>query len=426
MAGITDKEVRALVLNAQREGKTRTQADGLIPGLTLTASKAGTASWVLRYRIGGKQKECTIGQFPTWGAADARAKAKELRQSADSGIDVAVEKQIAKQTTAQAWTVNDLWDSYFEKATKDGLAPHTLNQKRGRYERYIKPAIGNFPATSIKPENIVHTVLKCSAGGASIPRIVLIDLSQMFFHAVARAVCSSNPCRDVRAEAVTGKPPKPDEGIALSAQELAAFLPALKTIPRQYDLAIRLMLLTGVRVGVMTLATWGEFDFDAGVWAIPHEHRKNRKHTTGAFEIHLPAEAVEWLRELHYLAAGDARVLPVENRRASIEPHARGKRNVIGIWLDRLHANGEGWRRITPHDLRRTCRTALSELRIDEATAEKYLDHASGVLQAKYDKWQQCPERYAASEKLLQFLSRCEHGEEVGNVVSLYGNRTTA
>ena len=30
-------------------------------GLTFTLSKSGTASWVLRYRFGGKQREVTIG-----------------------------------------------------------------------------------------------------------------------------------------------------------------------------------------------------------------------------------------------------------------------------------------------------------------------------------------------------------------------------
>ena len=60
MAGITDKEVRALIAKAKREGRTATQADGYIPGLTLTASKAGTASWVVRYRTAGKQKEVSF------------------------------------------------------------------------------------------------------------------------------------------------------------------------------------------------------------------------------------------------------------------------------------------------------------------------------------------------------------------------------
>ncbi|MBK8317959.1 MAG: DUF4102 domain-containing protein [Betaproteobacteria bacterium] len=76
MAGITDKEVRALIAKAKASGKVATQADGMVPGLTLTASKTGVGSWVLRYRTGGKQKETTIGKFPAWGAADAREKAR--------------------------------------------------------------------------------------------------------------------------------------------------------------------------------------------------------------------------------------------------------------------------------------------------------------------------------------------------------------
>ena len=44
----------------------------------------------------------------------------------------------------------------------------------------------------------------------------------------------------------------------------------------------QLILLTGVRVGTITEAKISEFDLEAGVWAVPHERRKNRKHTEGA------------------------------------------------------------------------------------------------------------------------------------------------
>jgi len=418
MAGITDKEVRALIANAQKEGKTLTQADGMIAGLTFTASKAGTGAWVLRYRIAGKQKEYTIGKFPVWGIADARKKAGELKRAADDGADVAVLKKQAKQAAMQAWTINDLAESYFEKIGKD-LAPHTLSQRKRIFEKYIKPSIGTFPIALVKPENVVHVLDKCKSAGHTIPRHVLVALSQMFFYGVARAVCSSNPCRDVRADSVTGKPPAPNHGTALTEKQLTAFLPALKTIPRPYDLTIRLMLLTGVRVGVITSATWSEFDLAAGIWSIPHDHRKNRKHTSGPFEIKLPSEAIDWLKELHFMAAGDVHVLPSETRRVSVKPHALGKRNTIGNWLDRMHANSEGWPRITPHDLRRTCKTSLSANGIEDRLGEMYLDHATGLLKSTYDKWQKCPERYVASEKLLRFLNSCEHGQKINNVVPL-------
>ncbi len=95
MAGITDVEVRALIAKAKAPGP-ETKTDGTIPGLTLTVSKTGLGSWVLRYyAVGGKRKEMTIGQYPAWGANAARAEASELRRGVDQGVDVATEKQMA-------------------------------------------------------------------------------------------------------------------------------------------------------------------------------------------------------------------------------------------------------------------------------------------------------------------------------------------
>lgn len=76
MAGITDKEVKSLITRAQREGKAQYKRNG--SGLTVSASKTGIAAWYLRYRIGGKQKEITIGQYPEWGLPTPERKAKAL------------------------------------------------------------------------------------------------------------------------------------------------------------------------------------------------------------------------------------------------------------------------------------------------------------------------------------------------------------
>ncbi len=45
MATLSDKAIHALIARAQREGKTLTQAEGSIPGLTLTASKTREGPW---------------------------------------------------------------------------------------------------------------------------------------------------------------------------------------------------------------------------------------------------------------------------------------------------------------------------------------------------------------------------------------------
>lgn len=124
MAGITDKEARALLAKGQQSGKRTTLADGSVPGLTLIAMPSGIGSWRLRYYAGSKQKEVAIGQYPTWSIADARAKAKELRRAVDDGADVALEKQKKKQEALAAITVDKLAAEYFEKMEK-GMAMKT-------------------------------------------------------------------------------------------------------------------------------------------------------------------------------------------------------------------------------------------------------------------------------------------------------------
>lgn len=418
MAGITDKEVRSLIARAEKDGKKLTQADGSIPGLTLVASASGTGSWRLRYYAGPKQKEATIGQYPAWGIAEARERAKELRRAVDDGVDVAMEKQRRKQEAAAAATVDELAKVYFEKAEKE-LSPHTFGQRKSIHERFVSPNIGAYRADSITPALIVDVIKKSLAAGKTLPNITLTHCSLIFAHAVGNAVRESNPCRDLKLSAIVGKQDAPKQRTALTATELAAFLSALATIPRQYALAIRVLLLTGVRVGTLSEAKTDEFDLDAGLWSIPHARRKNRRHTSGPFVIPLPLVAVEWVRELIQLADGDEYLLPVESRRHSDARNPMSKRTTIGDWLDKMRGAGADWRRVTPHDLRSTCKSWLSELRIDYETRQRYLDHALEGMDAVYDKADFIGHRRAAADKWLGFLNDADAGRELATVIKL-------
>lgn len=419
MAGISDKEARALAGKAKAAGRTITQADGTVPGLTLSASKAGNTSWMLRYRTGGKQKETTIGQYPVWSIAAARERAKELRREVDQGVDVAVEKKRQKLEAAEAVTVDGLADAYFERAEKE-LHPHTFKQRRSIHDRFVSPVMGSLPAKSVKPVDVAEVVKKSQGGGKTLPNITLTHCSLIFAHAVGNGLRETNPCRDLKLSAIIGQQPAPKQRTALNADELAAFLKALATIPRPYALALRLILLTGVRVGTLTEARVAEFNTDTGLWSVPWERRKNRRHTQGPFVIPLPAEANEWVKELLKLADRNAYLLPVESRRHTTTRNSMSKRITLSDWMDRMHqAGGGAWRRITPHDLRSTCKSWLSALRVDYEIRQRYLDHALGGMDAIYDKADYLAHRRAAAEKWLQFLNDCEGGQEAAKVIKL-------
>jgi integrase len=428
MAGITDKEVRALIAKAQREGKAQYQAEGTVPGLTISASKTGIASWYIRYRLLGKQKERTIGQYPAWGAAEAREKAKELRREIDGGVDVAVEKQRQKQEALLAITVDMLAAEYFQKAEKGmtlktGMRPHTFKQRKSIHERYVSPLIGRFEASTITPAQVVNVVKRAEAGGKTLPDITLTHCNLIFAHAIGNGACAANPCRDLKLSAIVGPQEPPKQRIALGAEDLGAFLRELHRMPRPYELTTRLMLLTGVRINTIAEATISEFKPDFAVWEVPHERRKNRRHTTGPFVIPLPAQAVEWVRELIKLADGNEYILPVNPIRGAGVRNPLSKRTTIAGWIDRVRTESGGtWQRITPHDLRSTCKTWLSELRVDYETRQRYLDHSlDSTVDNIYDKADYREYRLAAANKWLAFLNDLEAGKVQENVIRLPG-----
>lgn len=428
MAGITDKEVRSLIAKAKSDGRTMTQADGTIPGLTVTVSKTGMAAWVLRYYALGKRKETTIGQYPTWGIAEAREKAKKLRMQVDDGVDVAAEKQRRKQEALAAITVDMLAAEYFQKAEKGmalktGMRPHTFKQRKSIHERFISPLIGRFEASTITPAQVVNVVKKAEAGGKTLPDITLTHCNLIFAHGIGNGACTVNPCRDLKLSAIVGPQEPPKQRIALGAEELGAFLRELHRMPRPYELAVRLMLLTGVRINTIAEATVSEFKPDFAVWEVPHERRKNRRHTTGPFVIPLPAVAVECVRELLKLADRDEYLLPVNPIRGAGVRNPLSKRTTIAGWIDRVRTESGGtWRRITPHDLRSTCKSWLSELRVDYETRQRYLDHSlDSTVDQIYDKADYREHRLAAANKWLAFLNDLEAGKVAENVIKLPG-----
>ena len=54
-------------------------------GARITA--AGAISFVLNYRVAGRERRLTIGRYPAWLVERARKEAKDLRQKADTGND---------------------------------------------------------------------------------------------------------------------------------------------------------------------------------------------------------------------------------------------------------------------------------------------------------------------------------------------------
>lgn len=415
MGRITDVQIRHWI----KAGAPVAKAQGEVPGLTFTLSAGGTASWVLRYRFGGKPRELTLGRYPEFSIVNAKTEAMAARLRIQQGVDVAREKQQANVSRAAAQTFRELALDYMEKAFPS-LAENTVKQRRLHINRRILPKIGGIAAREVTPADVVSIIEKVGKDSISVAELVFTAISEISKHGIARHVLTSNPCHGISVTAICGRAEPKRQRINLNENELRAVLPALTGIGKENALAVKIQLATCVRISELAMAKWEHIDFEKREWFIPDANVKTRND----FTVPLTDPVIEWFKELQPLACGSAYVLPARN---SIRRKARGgdthyAPRALNAMLDKLCKKlGDKTRRFTPHDLRSTARSHLGALGIDVLVAERCLNHSLGGLVAVYDRHDYMTERRDALELWTSFITACESGKpwqrDSGNVI---------
>ena len=403
MGTLTDIQIR----NWIRARAPVAKSDG--DGLTFTLSAGGTASWVLRYRLHGKQRELTLGRYPDTTLSDARKLATAKRAAVQQGTDVAREKQKSIQEATHAWTFKRLAEDYLTRAANN-LSALTINSRRQQLRDYVLGRIGHLPAKEVAPSDIVDIVERSGHKSLHVARLVLIAIREIYAHGVARHVVQANPCAHIQAKAIIGAPPSRRARIMLSDDELGAMLPALPGIGRSNELAVKVLLATCTRIGELTRAEWSHIDFERKEWTIPAEHAKNGKQ----FVIPLTNQTAEWFMELKRLAFNSKYVLPIRIRQNGREGDAPMEATSLNAAINRMcETLGDKCRRFTPHDLRSTARSHLAVLGVDVLIAERCLNHSLGGLVAIYDKHDYMAERRKALTLWSNKIRAIERGVQL-------------
>jgi integrase len=150
---------------------------------------------------------------------------------------------------------------------------------------------------------------------------------------------------------------------------------------------LQMLLLFGQRRSETSLMRWADVDLEAGEWRIPAEVTKSGR----LHRVPLPPAAVAILRGL-----------PRQARSPYVFP---GRHGAMTGWSKRLpriyaataKASMAPW---TPHDLRRTMRSGLGRLGVDQTIAELLLNHAiSGELRQIYDREEYVQARFEAAKR---------------------------
>lgn len=102
---VTDKTLRA----GLRAGPVdRGIGGGLTFIASATSAAKGAASWRLRYRFGGANKEKVLRRYPDLSLKDARVAARRDQAQVQRGTDVAAAKRVARRYSQERHTVESL------------------------------------------------------------------------------------------------------------------------------------------------------------------------------------------------------------------------------------------------------------------------------------------------------------------------------
>lgn len=284
---ITDKLVRELTSPASGNHVTY---DEDLSGFGIRITAAGAKSFVLNYRVAGRERRLTIGRYPAWSVEAARREAKRLRQEVDKGHD-----PLAKRTTERrAPTMGDLCDRYISDYLPKKREASAKDDK-AMIAGIIRPRLGAEKVERIRHSTIddLHRSLKATPYRAN--RVAAL-LSKMFSLAIKWEMRADNPAKGVERNQEVKRERY------LSPAEITTLTDALAAYKSQTAAnVVRLLLLTGARRGEVLKAEWAQFDLEAGVWTKPASTTKQKK----LHRVPLSDGALALLARIHGAAPQD-------------------------------------------------------------------------------------------------------------------------
>lgn len=303
MSGLCDLDCR----NAKPKDKAYRLHDS--SGLYLDVKVTGKKIWRLKYKIYGKEKLLTIGEYPKVTLTLAREKRDQAKEKLATGIDPAQEKQELKklarfkQTQTFELVANE-WHEY----NFSTWSPDYANDIKRRLTRNVFTSIGSYPIAKITVQDLLNCLRKVEDREAhDMARRIL----QMMGQVMRYAVITGRAERDITVD-LKGALKKYKKGhyAAIESDELPQLLKAINKndarLFKQTIIAIKLIMLTFVRTSELINATWKEFNLEKAEWHIPAERMKmGLPHF-----VPLSKQVVELLQELKQSFGKSEYILP--------------------------------------------------------------------------------------------------------------------
>lgn len=373
-------------------------------GLYVAVLTSGTVSFRYDYRINGRRETLVIGQYGRDGIslAEAREELIAAKKLLKAGQSPAAAKRdgIKKIRGAETFAVHT--DSYMKHVI---LADSTRAMKQVVIDRDILPVLGNKMMTEITTSMVRDLCDRIVERGG---RATAVQARRSSAAYTVMPMTVVMVCLILRLTLNLRLSPYLNHERTLTPEEIGLFFRTLDAIGAMgtMKMALKLVLITMVRKGEFTNATWDEIDFKKWTWTIPSDRMKGSR----AHVIYLPKQAQDILVGLQMCAGGSEYLVP--GRYNFRKPLSNAALNsLIDRTVKIINEDGEHIQGFTVHDMRRTASTLLHEAGYPSDWIEKALAHEQKGVRAVYNKAEYARQRAYMLQQWADMIDSWINGE---------------
>ena len=279
-----------IIRDAKPDARPRLLWDEQVRGFGVRVTPQGVKSYILNYRVDGRERRLTIGRCVELSLRDARERAAREMVAIRAGEIDPLERRRAKR---EAPRVRDglvqFFDEWAPARQRIGrLTSGTVREYRKHARRYVGPALGALKVSSVTKRHVERMV-------EGLPRTqhnrLLAFTSRLFrlFESWGWREQNTNPARGVERARETPR----DRTLAPS--ELHALSVALDSLADRHPAsvaAIRFAAVTGLRIGEVLAIRWADVDIEQARLTIP-EGKSGRR------QQDLPIPALDVFGRIH-------------------------------------------------------------------------------------------------------------------------------
>lgn len=362
-------------------------------GFTIKVTPTGVKVFVYIYTLLGKRQELSLGKYPFVTLAEARSKYTEAFNQVSRRTDPKQEPEEDEDNL----TMKTLIEKYTKEWSALNHSDKWAYTLKKTIEKDVLPFWADKKIKDISRRDAITLIERVAARARGSAMNILNGMRSVFTFAVEREYVAGNPFFNI-VKAVPSVRSRARERV-LSEKEIAFVWSEIGNGYGETKRALKLILVTGQRPG--EVAGMHRDEIDGNWWTIPwdrikSETRKNLGRQPRDHRVYLAPFALELIgdRQGHIFS--------------NYEDNTPLRRSAISRIVSEHKEPYFGLPRWTPHDLRRTARTFMSQLGVPEEHAEAVLNHAKTGMVKVYNLYQYDKEKKEAllrwEEKLRNII----------------------